>query len=244
MGGERPVPLTVGVDSGVGGVARRVYTGRYLGPYERTAGSPALEYNMSDAEFGQTDDTKQYPTWDDDYLMEVAGRLVYHYDLQKDFRVEGEQFPLYGEMTIENKKHFLHPSIEIGNHQSYEHLFTRRVDNVSTRELDRLVELGHELAEEWIDADEEHYSTEFTFVTVTPDIPAAVRSKVSGLDERTLLKYGYNGHYEVNLVVASPESKELVSNEAADVDTAFRTWEEIESDEPTLFDLIKRRLQL
>jgi hypothetical protein len=199
---------------------------------------------MSDAESGQTDDTKQYPTWDDEYLMEVAGRLVYHYDLQKEYQVEGEQFPLYGEMTIENKKHFLHPSIEIGNHQSYEHLFTRRVDNVSTRELDRLVELGHELAEEWIDADEEHYSTEFTFVTVTPDIPAAVRSKVRGLDERTLLKYGYNGHYEVNLVVASPESKELVSNDAADVDTAFRTWEEIESDEPTLFDLIKRRLQL
>jgi len=67
---------------------------------------------------------------------------------------------------------------------------------------------------------------------------------VRGLDERTLLKYGYNGHYEVNLVVVAPDQRDLVSNDAADVGEAFTTWEEIEREEPTFFDLVKRRLQL
>jgi len=200
---------------------------------------------MSEAEpDAADDDPEQYPDWDDEYFMEVAGRLIYHYDLEKDKRVGGERFPLYGEMTIENKKHFLHPSIEIGNHQSYEHLFVRREERVSTQDLDRLVDLGHDIAEEWIEADEQHYSTEFTFVTVASEIPDDVHPKVRGLDERTLLKYGYNGHYEVNLVVAAPEQRALISNDAADVDEAFRTWEAIEREDPTLFDLIKRRLQL
>jgi len=200
---------------------------------------------MSDADSGETDDElEQYPDWDDEYFMEVAGRLIYHYDLEKGKRVEGEQFPMYGEMTLENKKHFLHPAIEIANHSSYEHLFVRRQERVTTADLDRLVDLGHGIADDWIDPDEEHYSTEFTFVTVAPAISDDVRSKVRGLDERTLLKYGYNGHYEVNLVVTSPEERDLVSNDAADVEEAFTTWEEIEREEPTFFDLVKRRLQL
>jgi hypothetical protein len=174
----------------------------------------------------------------------VGGRLVHNYDLERDRRVRGEQFSLYGEMVIENKKHFLHPSIEIGNHHSYEHLFVRREGRVSVQDLDTLVELGHDVADEWIDPDEEHYSTEFTFVTVVDQIPEQVRSKVRGLDERTLLKYGYNGHYEINLVVVAPEQKQIVTNDAADVETAFRTWEKIEHEEPGLLQLIARRFQL
>ena len=222
----------------------------------REAGAPE---RMSNADTGGTDDVEEpsdaepidgveeleeYPEWDDEYFMEVAGRLIYHYDLEKDKRAAGERFPMYGEMTIENKKHFLHPSIEIANHQSYEHLFAQRVDRIRTDDLDRLVELGHDLAADWIDPGPEHYSTEFTFVTVTEAIPDEVRSQVRGLDERTLLKYGYNGHYEVNLVVVAPEQRELLSNDAADVNEAFTTWEEIEREEPGLFGLIKRRLQL
>ena len=201
---------------------------------------------MSDADSGQTDDElEQYPTWDDEYLTEVAGRLVYHYDMEKDYRVEGEQFSLYGEMRVENKKHLLHPSIEIARHRSFEHLCVRREDSVRTQDLDRLVALGHDIAGEWIDPDEEHYSTEFTFVLVVPEISEDVRSKVRDLDERTLLKYGYNGHYDVNLLVAAPEREELVANDGVDVEDAFRTWEEIsDRGEPTLFDLVKRRLQL
>jgi hypothetical protein len=202
---------------------------------------------MADAESGTSDGVPpedELPTWDDAYLDQVGGRLVHNYDLERDRRVRGEQFALYGEMVIENKKHFLHPSIEIANHHSYEHLFARRDGQVSAQNLDTLVDLGHDLAEEWIDPDEEHYSTEFTFVTVVDRIPEQVRSKVRGLDERTLLKYGYNGHYEVNLVVVAPERKQIVANDAADVETAFRTWETIEREEPGLLQMIARRFQL
>ncbi|MXR50701.1 hypothetical protein GRX03_03640 [Halovenus sp. WSH3] len=201
---------------------------------------------MSNVESGTTpeDGEESIPTWDDEYFEQVGGRLAYHYDLERDYRVDGERFTLYGEMVIENKKHFLHPSIEIGNHWSYEYLFARRRERVTEDDLDRLVELGHDLADERIDPDEEHYSSEFTFVTVTSEIPDAVRSRVSGLDERTLLKYGYNGHYEVNLVVVAPEQRELVANDAADVKEAFTTWDDIERDEPGLLRLIARRFQL
>jgi len=184
------------------------------------------------------------PTWDDEYIERVAGRLASHYDLERDRRVEGEQFTLYGEMVIENKKHFLHPSIEIGNHRSYEHLFARRREQVTTAELDRLVDLGHDLADDRVDPDEEHYSTEFTFVTITGEIPDAVRSMVRDLDERTLLKYGYNGHYEINLVVVVPGKNEIVTNDSADVKEAFQTWDDIEHEEPGLLRLIARRFQL
>lgn len=200
---------------------------------------------MSEAETGQAADEplpEEFPTWEDEYLDAVSGRLVYNYDLEQDHRTEGEQFDMYGRMEIHNQKQFLHPAISFAHHVSYEHLFVRRVDRVTERELNRLVELGHDLADVRIEPDEEHYSTDFTFVTVVPEIPDDVRSMVADLDERTLLKYGYNGHYEVNLVVAAPEAEDLVANDAADVAEAFRTWSDVAGRRPGLLRRFARRL--
>ncbi|MEF8779766.1 MAG: hypothetical protein V5A46_03705 [Haloferacaceae archaeon] len=184
------------------------------------------------------------PEWDDPYLEEVSRRLASNYDLTKEYAVRGESFDLYGHMELHSEKHFFHPALSFAHHESHEYLLVRRVDRATGRDLDRLVELGHELADDWIDADEEHYSTDFTFVLVAPEVPDGIRSQVAGLDERTLLKYGFHGHYQVNVVVVAPETSELVANDAADVEEAFRTWEPIERDEPGLLGLIARRLEL
>ena len=188
--------------------------------------------------------SENVPDWDDEYVDRVSDRLMYNYDLEKDRTVEGERFTLYGRMDLVSQKHFLHPAISIAEHESTEHLFVQRVDRVDDRTLDRYVDLGHELADEWIDADEEHFCTEFTFVAVAPSIPDDVRSRVADFSDRTLLKYGYNGHYEINLLVVAPDAEELVANENADVATAFRLWEKIEREEPGILGLIARRLQL
>lgn len=184
------------------------------------------------------------PDWDDEYVDRVSDRLFHNYDLEKDYSVEGERFTLYGRMELVSKKHFLHPALSLAEHESTEHLFVKRVDRVDDRTLDRFVELGERLADDWIEPDEEHFSTEFTFVAVAPSIPENVRERVAGFDGRTLLKYGYHGHYEINLAVVAPDSEALVASENADVATAFRLWDPIEKDEPGLLGLISRRLQL
>ena len=188
--------------------------------------------------------TDAIPEWDDDFLDRVADRLAFNYDLEKDYAVRGERFDLYGEMTIHSQKHFFHPALSFAHHDSYEHLFVRRVERVRSADLDRLIELGHELADEWIAADERHYSTDFTFVLVVDALDNAVRDRVEGFSDRTLLKFGYNGHYEINLVVVVPDDEVLVASENADVAQAFSLWEPIEREEPGLLDLIARRLQL
>jgi len=189
-------------------------------------------------------ETLDRPEWDDDYLDRVADRLVVNYDLERDHRVQGQRFPLYGQMELHSQKHFFHPALSFAHHESYEHLFVRRVDRVDTGTVDDLVALGHDLADDRVDPHEEHYSTEFTFALVAPAIPDAVREQVAGLDERTLLKYGFNGHYEVNVVVVAPSREEIVANEAADVTEAFTTWAPIEREEPGLLGLLARRFQL
>ena len=167
------------------------------------------------------------PDWDDEYLDRVSDRLFTHYDLEKEHRVRGEPFDLYGAMEIHTKKQFLHPALSFARHVTYEHLFARReTPDVAT--LERLVDLGHDLADERIEADEEHYGTEFSFVLVADEIPAAVREFVSGFRDRTMLKYGYNGHYEIHLVVVAPEREDLVASREADVQNAFRLWDRAE----------------
>ena len=185
----------------------------------------------------------EVPEWEDDYLETVSGRLLFNYDLEKEHAIGSERFDLYGHMELHSEKHFFHPALSFAHHESHEHMYVRRSDRATDREIDRLVELGHELAEELIDADEEHYSTDVTFVLVVPEIPDSVRSRVETLDERTLLKYGYYGHYEINLVVVAPDRKELVASDGADVEEAFRTWDPIEKNEPGLLGLIARRLE-
>ena len=184
------------------------------------------------------------PEWEDAYVNEVAGRLVHNYDLERNRTVEGESFDLYGQMELHSQKHILHPSISFAHHESHEHLFMRRVDGVSVAEIDRLVELGHDLADDWVEADEEHYSTDFTFVLVAPDVPENVADRIGAVDERTLLKYGYNGHYDVHVAVVAPEEERLVASDDADVAEALTLWEPIEREEPGLLGLISRRLQI
>lgn len=191
-----------------------------------------------------TSDLADVPTWPDDYLDRVSDRLLANYDLERDRAVGGERFELYGEMRMHSEKHFFHPALSYGRHHQTEHLFARRSGTVDVTELERLVALGHDLADEWVEPDERHFSTDFTFVSVVDAIPEAVRAFVEGFRDRNLLRYGYLGHYEVNLAVVAPDREELVASQQADVAEAFRLWDPIERPEPSLWQLITRRMQL
>ena len=170
------------------------------------------------------------PDWDDEYIDRVSDRLMYSYDLEKDREVRGERFGLYGRLEVENRKQFLHPSISYGHHEKVGHLFVRRVERVTAADLDRLADLGETLAEEWIEPDERHYETEFVFALVAPEITEEVAERVASLESRTLLSYGFHGHYWLRFVVVAPESEAVVSSPGADVAAAFRLWADGEGD--------------
>jgi hypothetical protein len=176
------------------------------------------------------------PDWDDEYVDRVSDRLLFNYDLEKDVRVRGEAFPLYGQLSMTSHKQFLHPALSYARHDSAEHLFVRRAGSVTVAEIERLVALAHDLADEWIVADEEHFGTEFTFAIVVPAIPDDVRAFVTDFSDRTLLKYGYYGHYEVHLVVVAPERGAHVASEGADVWRAFAPWADTDGEEPGRID--------
>jgi hypothetical protein len=188
-----------------------------------------------------TEIRESVPEWDDTYLDRVAGRLVYNYDLQKDSRLRGEQWDLYGEMRVKNQKQFFHPALSYGDHESEEYLLARRTDQPTVDELGRLVDLGHGLADEWITADEEHYGTDITFILIVNELSDAVVDHIDGFRDRTLLKFGYYGHYDVNLVVVDPDAEQCVASEAADVAAAFRLWDDVSTPEEGLFSRFAKR---
>ena len=171
-----------------------------------------------------TESALDRPEWDDEYLDRAAERLMYNYDLQREYAVRGERFDLFGSMRMESQKQFLHRSINYANHHAMEYMFARRVDAATVAELERLVELGHALADEWIEPDEENYGTEFTFVLVADAVPEEVRAFVSDFADRTLLKFGYYGHYEVNLAVVAPSDEDAAASRNADSVAAFTLW--------------------
>jgi hypothetical protein len=182
------------------------------------------------------------PEWDDEYVDRVSDRLMFNYDLERDSRVDGETFDLYGHLEIHTQKQFFHPAITYGHHAAYEHLFLRRVDEARVSTLERLVDVADDLAERWIDADEEHYATEFTFVLVAPRIPDGIREFVEGFADRTMLRYGYNGFYETHLAVVAPDREALVTSARADVGDALTVWEPIDRGTPGPLERLKRRL--
>ena len=182
---------------------------------------------MSDGDVRPSDEARPgVPDWDDEYLDRVGDRLMYSYDLERDRRVAGERFSLYGQLKVENRKQFLHPSISYGHHEKTGHLFVRRTDRVSRDDLERLESLGERLAEEWIEPSDRHYETEFVFGLVASDVPEEVASHVTEFESRTLLSYGLHGHYWIRFFVVDPDSETLVASPGADVATAFRLWGE------------------
>jgi len=181
------------------------------------------------------------PYWESDpYLDRVSDRLMYNYDLEKDHLAAGERWDLYGEMRVRSQKQFFHPALSYGDHESEEYLFVKR-GRPTVAELDRLVELGHDVADERVIPDEEHYRTDFTFVLVAESIPDDVATYVEGFRDRTLLRFGYYGHYEVNLVVVAPDTETLVASEMADVADAFALWADVERESPSLLSRIARK---
>ncbi len=181
------------------------------------------------------------PTWDDEYFDRVGDRLMYSYDLEKDYRTGGEQWTLYGELRVLNQKQFFHPALKYADHENREHLFARREPRPTVADVERLVELGHGLADEWVDAHEEHYGTDFTFVIVADELADDVREFVSGFKDRTLLKFGYYGHYEINLVVVCPDEETVVASESADIAAAFTLWESVPEREEGIFSRVAKR---
>lgn len=194
-----------------------------------------------EAEELPTEIRESVPDWDDEYLDRVAGRLLYNYDLRKDHPVDGEQWDLYGELRVKNQKQFFHPALSYGDHESEEYLLARQMDQPTVDDLGRLVDRGHDLADDWVTADEEHYGTDITFVLIVDAVPEAVADHVNGFRDRTLLKFGYYGHYDVNLVVVDPNGEQCVASEAADVAAAFRLWDAVSTPEEGFFSRVARR---
>ena len=190
---------------------------------------------MAEGDRDQADDPlAAVPDWDDDYIDRVSDRLLHSYDLERDRTVRGRRFSLYGRLEIQSHKQFFHPSVTYADHETTEHLFVTRESAISVAGLERLAALGDELAEAWIDPDAEHFGTEFVFGVVAPEIPDEVRTFVSGFESRTLIKYGYHGHYAVRLFVVAPEQTDAVASPSTDVLQAFRLWDDAEqSREPT-----------
>jgi hypothetical protein len=181
------------------------------------------------------------PTYDDEYLDRVSDRLMYSYDLEADVVVDGERFDLTAEMRMRNQKQFLHPALSYADHDVMEHLFARRVADPTVAELERLVEFAHGVADERVEGNEQHYGTDVTVVLVADRISDPVAEFVDGFRDRTLLKFGYYGHYEVNLVVVAPDAERLVASEAASSAEALRLWEPVEEPEDGLFSRFAKR---
>ncbi|WP_336360380.1 hypothetical protein [Haladaptatus sp. ZSTT2] len=183
------------------------------------------------------------PDWEDAYVDRVSDRLMFNYDLEKDRRVRGETYTLYGRMNLQTQKQFLHPSINYANHESEEHLFVQRRPTLSVADLERAVELAHDLADEWIAADETHFGTDFTYAFVVPEISEDVRSFVDTFSDRTLIKYGYYGHYEISLIVVAPQREDIVASESADVAQAFSLWADLDLEKPGFVSRLLGRLR-
>ncbi len=171
---------------------------------------------------------EKVPEYDDEYLDRVSDRLMYSYDLDRDVTVGGERFELTAEMRMRNQKQFLHPALSYADHDTMEYLFARRVTTPTVGGLERLVDLGHTIADERVEGNERHYGTDITFVLAADRIPDDVAAFVDGFRDRTLLKFGYYGHYEINLIVVAPDDERIVDSEAAGVTDAFRLWEPVE----------------
>ncbi|WP_435115574.1 hypothetical protein [Halolamina sp. C58] len=188
---------------------------------------------MSDADARDPEDLppeirEEVPTWDDEYFDRVSDRLMYSYDLERDYSVRGESFDLYGEFRVRTQKQFFHPALSYADHDRAEYVFARRIDRPTVADLESLVELGHELAEERIVPSEEHFETEFTFVVVADEITESVREFVEGFRERELLALGYYGHYEINVAVVDPDEETAVASQQADTAEAFALWGDVE----------------
>jgi hypothetical protein len=182
------------------------------------------------------------PDWPEDpYLDRVSDRLLYSYDLERDHAVAGEGWDLYGELRVLTQKQFFHPALSYADHEAEEYLFARRDATPTVADLERLVAWAHDLADDLVVGDEEHYRTDLTVVLVSESIPDPVASFVGGFRDRTLLKFGYYGHYEVNLVVVDPDAARLVASEEADVADAFALWADVETASEGLLSRIARR---
>lgn len=183
----------------------------------------------------------EVPDWENEYLDRVSDRIMFHYDLAKDVPIQGRTFDLYGQLRIETKRNFFTSHIQYGHHESHEHLFLTTVARPSVTDVERLVEFGHSLADEWVDGNEEHYQTDFTFVVVADEIPDDVESFVAGFSDRTLLKYGYYGAYEIHLAVVAPDREDVVVSKKSDIDDAICVWQSIEPNRGFI-DRLKERI--
>jgi hypothetical protein len=185
-------------------------------------------------------DLEAVPTWADEYLDRVSDRLLHNYDLEKDVVVAGEPFDLAGEMRIESEKHFFHSSLNYANHQAREFLYSRRQEAISVSELESLVSTGHDIASDRVEHSDQHFSTDVTFAIVVPTYDDAVAEFVQSFADRTLLRFGFHGHYEINLIVVAPEDRQLAHSRNVDVWKAFQTWEPIAAEEPNVWEKVRR----
>jgi len=144
-------------------------------------------------------------------------------------------------MRVLSQKQFFHPALSrYADHEAEEYLFVRHESRPTVAELERLVDLGTNSPTS-ASSPTRSTSTDFTFVLVADELSDDVREFVAGFRDRTLLKFGYHGHYEINLPVVVPEVEAHVASEAADIVEAFTLWDDVSSPEEGFLSRFAKR---
>ncbi|MBN2259041.1 MAG: hypothetical protein JW702_00700 [Clostridiales bacterium] len=140
--------------------------------------------------------------------------LQNNYDIEEPYSIKNFDFEFYGQFFQRNAKYLASKKLEYYSYATYDHLFYKSVEEVSTDLLKDLYSLTEEIVDFYSKVDDEHMETSITFILhtdhpVSQEVEKYVKKKMNYIKS---FSFGLNGWTKLKIIILVPTSNEVVTN--------------------------------
>jgi len=144
---------------------------------------------------------------------QLINALEPYYTINEPYSVKGRDFEFHANFNQRNAKYFVSKELEFYSFSIFEHLFFKRVPEVTESFLNDLVSLMKESVDEFTKPDKEHMETCITYV-IQSDEPLS-NEMIKNIKKIKHVKnylFGLKGWSKIKIIVMVPSSNEVYVN--------------------------------
>lgn len=138
--------------------------------------------------------------------------LQNNYNIEREASVLGDTYDLKAEYNVRNSKYVMTKKVEVYAFRSEEKIYFKEIKNINRDFLKLLRDKIKEDINKLISVDDEHMSTELTFIFACEDISKETVKKIEKFKYHKDFKFGLRGWANVKLFVYDLHKGILYSN--------------------------------
>lgn len=150
------------------------------------------------------------------YIEELENKLMRNFDLNRDYKIDDEEYDLFARYYLRSEKYFLTKSAKIYGMESNEYILVKKYSYLDNRRFDAFTNKMIDSIDKLVEPHEEHMASIITGVILIDklqdEIDDILLKKISKFKYHKGFSLGLKGWVDVRIILVSLKDRLIIAN--------------------------------